>query len=120
MMNDVAVRTKKANDERERQRIIAERKKARRESIKVENMAQENSDAANGEPVDLHKIISGLAKINAELENVQVPTEPVRPEQEYMPSIQVYSFVDQSQTCLLIERSQIDDALESSKCNQNI
>ena len=87
MMESISIRTKKASDERDRQRIIAERRKARKESVR--NDAVEGEDDHNGEPMNLHRIMKDLTKINAELENVEVPPQPVRPEQEYMPSIQV-------------------------------
>jgi hypothetical protein len=92
-MRDVSAKSKKTQEERERQRIIAERKKARSESIKKQNMeyvaSAEEAAPADAGPIDLHKFIKDLAKINADLENVELTPEPLRPEAEYMPNIQV-------------------------------
>ena len=91
-MKEIAIKSKKAQEERERQRIISERKRVRSESIKKQNqeyrasVEDRNSDAG---PVDFQKLIKDLAKINAEMENVELPQEPLRPEAEYMPTIQV-------------------------------
>lgn len=96
-MREISAKSKKTQEERERQRIIAERKKARSESIKKQNMeymaSAEEPVPSDAGPVDLHKLIKDLAKINADIENVELVPEPLRPEAEYMPTIQVLSIV---------------------------
>ena len=95
-MREIAIKSKKSQEERERQRIITQRKKARSESIKKQNLEYNASPEAEEPladvgPLDLQKLIKDLAEINAEIENVELPQEAIRPESEYMPLIQVIS-----------------------------
>jgi hypothetical protein len=92
-MRELAEKSKKSQEERERQRIISERKRARSETVKQKNLIIASSSEEHPNdvgPIDLQKLMKDLAKINAEIENVELPEQPLRPEAEYMPNIQVF------------------------------
>jgi hypothetical protein len=108
MMTEIDQRAQKVQDDRERKRIVSERKKAQKELM--QQRRAEESDGSDIENVNLSQILQDLQKQNKELETVNLP-ERVPQKPNVLSDLQVY--------CKLTkERSQAVNALGSPKRHQ--
>ncbi len=95
MMAELSKKSKIANEEREKSRIIVQRKKAHVEMMRKRRMeAAADEDAISPEPagtLELGKIIFDLQRVQQEIETVELPkSEEPETDSSFISSLQVF------------------------------
>lgn len=85
MMAEIDERTQKAQDARERKRIVSERKKAQKELVRHKQEEESDGEIQN---VDFGKILEDLQKQNLEMETVTLPKR-LPNTSNFLPNLQV-------------------------------
>lgn len=94
VMAEMVARAKKHSAEREKRRLILERRKARSDAIRLERLSNADEDnfadapvhSLTDIPVDFSKIIDDLVLVNDEIEKVELPIQNISA--DFMPLLE--------------------------------